>query len=175
MITLRLAIIPSWKNSDGAHSIRVVATRKGSTIYITTPYKINKGNEFRNERIVNRADASFLNPKLRDFLSNLQERVDALPTGTMTMSQIRDALMQPAVNYEQTIVGFTEQFIQELNESGRTGYAQNIRRSINDLVACLGGDNRFDVVSPHVIKQLERKTIFQRTLLIHNRSADEQH
>lgn len=65
MATINITVLPSRVNLDGSYTIRIALTHSGKTSYIASPYSIENLNQWKNNRVVVRDDASVLNLKLQ--------------------------------------------------------------------------------------------------------------
>ena len=67
MSTLSLTLVKAKVLKDGAHKIRIAVHHHHETRYIITRFSV-ADNQFKDERVVKRPDASIINAKLRGLL-----------------------------------------------------------------------------------------------------------
>lgn len=79
MATLSLTILPAKALKDGKHKVRIAVAHNGKTRYILTDVTINSAKEWKNGKIVRRADATYLNTKLLQRLQEVQHAIDDTP------------------------------------------------------------------------------------------------
>lgn len=76
MANLSIVILPAKALKGGKHKIRVSISHNGKTRYIPTDIVVNSVDEFSNGFVRKRADASYLNSKIRGIVQTYQELLD---------------------------------------------------------------------------------------------------
>lgn len=125
MALISLTIVRSRPQQDGSYNVKLALAHGGKTTYISTPYNIDNASQWRNGRVVNRADAAHLNKRLRNILDDYQARIDALPNAALTIAQVRE-LVTHAPMHKPTIAQYCTQFQASLIRQHRESYATNI-------------------------------------------------
>lgn len=158
MATLKLAILRDKPAKDGSLTIRIAIGHKSTTHYIATRFKIESESQFKNGRIIKRADASIINSKLRNLLNEYQEKLDSIKSLNMyDCKQLRSILVNE--NKEQTATTFqavAHSYINELNEDGRENYAKLLERNCRYFTEFTHGDFLFSEITPQIINNYAR-------------------
>lgn len=158
MTTIKLAVLKHTKAKDGSYKIRISIGHKSETHYIVTKYRVTDFSHFRNGQVVGQPDAQAINIKLRQMLTDYDERLDRISDpDRYTCEQLRDLLQgmqtrQGGMTFQQ----LTEQNISELIKDKRTTTAQMRRRQMNKFIAFLGGDILLEEITTRTITDYER-------------------
>ena len=158
MTTIKLAVLKHTRAKDGTYKIRISIGHKSETHYIVTKYRVTDFSHFRNGQVVSQPDAQAINIKLRQILTDYDERLDRIADpDRYTCEQLRDLLQgmqtkQGGMTFQQ----LTEQNISELIKDKRTTTAQMRRRQMNKFLAFLGGDILLEEVTTRTITDYER-------------------
>lgn len=155
MATINITVLPSRVNLDGSYTIRIALTHSGKTSYIASPYSIENLNQWKNNRVVGRDDASVLNLKLRNILNVYQDRIDSLPDCYMTCNQVRDIITMQSHN-TVTVKDYVDKFIKQLLKEKRISYKKNIEYTFKAFFKCIGEDIPFLLISPTSIKKYDK-------------------
>lgn len=78
MASINAVIVPGKALKTGEHKIRISVAHNGETRYIVTDVIIDSIKEFKNGAIVKRADAAYMNTKLRSILQKYQDMIDSM-------------------------------------------------------------------------------------------------
>lgn len=158
MTTIKLAVLKHTRAKDGSYKIRISIGHKSETHYIVTKYRVTDFSHFRNGQVVGQPDAQAINIKLRQILTDYDERLDRISDpDRYTCEQLRDLLKgmqtrQGGMTFQQ----LTEQSISELIKDKRTTTAQMRRRQMNKFLAFLGGDILLEEITTRTITDYER-------------------
>lgn len=158
MTTIKLAVLKHTRAKDGSYKIRISIGHKSETHYIVTKYRVTDFSHFRNGQVVGQPDAQAINIKLRQILTDYDERLDRISDpDRYTCEQLRDLLQgmqtrQGGITFQQ----LTEQSISELVKDKRTTTAQMRRRQMNKFLAFLGGDILLEEITTRTITDYER-------------------
>lgn len=158
MTTIKLAVLKHTRAKDGTYKIRISIGHKSETHYIITKYRVTDFSHFRNGQVVSQPDAQAINIKLRQILTDYDERLDRISDpDRYTCEQLRDLLQgmqtkQGGMTFQQ----LTEQSISELIKDKRTTTAQMRRRQMNKFLAFLGGDILLEEITTRTITDYER-------------------
>lgn len=155
MASLSINIIPSRKNDDGTHTIRVVLSHKHRTVYIPTPFKVNSTKEWKNGMVVGVPDANIINRKLRNLLNIYQDRLDKLPTSRMTCTQIRDLITEKKTTKE-SIKEHIDFLVQKYVSEGRKMASKTFRFMSKHLFELIPEDAPFEILNIHLIEKFEK-------------------
>lgn len=158
MTTIKLAVLKHTRAKDGSYKIRISIGHKSETHYIVTKYRVTDFSHFRNGQVVGQPDAQAINIKLRQILTDYDERLDRIADpDRYTCEQLRDLLQgmqtkQGGMTFQQ----LTEQSISELIKDKRTTTAQMRRRQMNKFLSFLGGDILLEEITTRTITDYER-------------------
>lgn len=155
MASLSLNIIPSRKNEDGTHTIRVVLSHKHRTVYIPTPFKIGSAKEWKNGMVVGMPDANIMNRKLRNLLNVYQDRLDKLPISRMTCAQIRDIITEKKI-VKDTIKQHIDYLVAKYVSDGREKTSKMFRNVTNYLFKLIPEDSPFEILNSRTIEAYEK-------------------
>ncbi len=156
MALLSLSIVPSRVNSDGSHNIRVKITNKSTSSYISTRFKVDSINEWKDGKVVKRPDAKLLNLKLRGLLMQYEDALDAIPGNTAMPAAELKARIEAQINKTDSIRGFAEEYIRRLEKNGQKSYAQNMGYTLRYLLDCFGEHATFQQFSLATLKRWEK-------------------
>ena len=154
MAIISLTIVRSRPQKDGSYNIKLALAHAGKTTYISTPYDIDNASQWRNGRVINRADAAHLNKRLHNILDDYQGRIDRLPNAELTIAQVRELITHAPMN-KPTMQQFCRQFQSSLIRQKRESYATNIGYTAKALAACFGEMAMFDTLLPSSRKGFE--------------------
>lgn len=153
MATLKLTIFKAKVLKNGKHKIRIALCHKGETCYILTRYLIDSENQFKNELIQKRPDASMMNMHLRSLLNAYQEKLNEVQNQSMyTCRQLKDIISRNVRTSESsTFKSVSTEYIKELILDGRDKYASIIRLSEKYFCEFLRGDIALMDITPELI------------------------
>lgn len=158
MATLSLTIFKAKQLSDGRHKIRVAVRHHHETSYIVTPYIIDSLSQFKDGRVIKRHDADILNVQLRSLLNKYQKVVDELyNVDDMSAKELKNSILSFKNKNENVTIGeICDNYVKELKEDGRTGYAELIERCGKYFMEFSKGDLHARAITPSTISNFER-------------------
>ena len=158
MTTIKLAVLKHTRAKDGSYKIRISIGHKSETHYIVTKYSVSALSHFHNGQVVGQPDAPAINIKLRQMLTDYDERLERIPDpDRYTCLQLRDILK--GMRSHQTGVTFcqlTEQTITELLKDGRTTTAKMRRQQKEKFCTFTNGDVLLEEINPRTIADYSR-------------------
>lgn len=158
MTTIKLAVLKHTKAKDGSYKIRISIGHKSETHYIVTKYRVTDISHFRNGMVVGQPDAQAVNIKLRQLLTDYDERLERISDpDRYSCEQLRDLLKgmqtrQGGMTFRQ----LTEQSIADLIKDGRRTTADMRRRQMEKFLTFLGGDILLEEITTRTITDYER-------------------
>lgn len=158
MTTIKLAVLKHTKAKDGTYKIRISIGHKSETHYIVTKYRVTAISHFVNGQVVGQPDAQAINIKLRQMLTDYDERLERVTNpDAYTCEQLRDLLKgmqtrQGGMTFKQ----LTEQSIADLIKDGRKTTADMRRRQMDKFLEFLGGDILLEEITTRTITDYER-------------------
>jgi hypothetical protein len=158
MTTIKLAVLKHTKAKDGSYKIRISIGHKSETHYIVTKYKVTSLSHFVNGQVVGQPDAAAINLKLRQLLTDYDNRLDrVLSPNQYTCEQLRDILqnMQPVQN-DMTFATYTRLSIDELRKDGRETTAIMREYQLKKFLEFTGGDVFLSEITPRLIADYSR-------------------
>lgn len=158
MTTIKLAVLKHTRAKDGSYKIRISIGHKSETHYIVTKYRVTDISHFRNGMVVGQPDAQAVNIKLRQLLTDYDERLERVSDpDRYSCEQLRDLLKgmqtrQGGMTFRQ----LTEQSIADLLKDGRRTTADMRRRQMEKFLTFLGGDILLEEITTRTITDYER-------------------
>lgn len=121
MVRIKLAILKSARAKDGSHKIRIAIGHKSETHYIVTPYSVPSLANFRNGTIIGTPTAHHDNLKLRQLLTDYEDRLERIPNPSdYTPTQLRDHLKRMrSTNASTTYLSMFDIIMREQQSDGR--------------------------------------------------------
>lgn len=93
MARIKLAILRSTKAKDGSYKIRIAIGHKSETHYIVTRFSVPSLANFRNGTIIGTPTAHHDNLKLRQILTDYEDKLDRIPNlSELSPVELRDTL-----------------------------------------------------------------------------------
>ena len=158
MTTIKLAVLKHTRAKDGSYKIRISIGHKSETHYIVTKYSVSSLSHFHNGQVVGQPDAPAVNLKLRQLLTDYDERLERIPDpDRYTCQQLRDILKgmrshQAGVTFRQ----LTEQTITELMKDGRSTTAKMRRQQMEKFCTFMNGDILLEEINPRTVADYSR-------------------
>lgn len=158
MATLSLTIFRAKQLSDGRHKIRIAVRHHHETCYIITPYIIDDISQFKNGQVVKRHDANIMNMQLRTLLNKYQSIVNEIyNVDSLSAKDLKNSIL----TYRQkdgdvTIGKICEDYVKELKEDKRSGYASLIEHCGKTFLEFSKGDISAKTITPITISNFER-------------------
>lgn len=158
MATLSPTIFKAKQLSNGKHKIRIAVRHRHETSYIITPYIIDDLSQFKNGQVIKRFDADIINMQIRNLLNKYQEILNN--TNGLAMLSSRE-LKNRLVNYSEkdqniAIGVICKEYVKELREDKRIGYAELIERCCKYFTEFTKGDIAAKDITPTTISNFER-------------------
>lgn len=155
MAKLSLVIRKGKPNADGSFNIKVAVAAKGKTCFMQTRFNVDSVKEWRNGKVVRRADADVINRKLALLLMSYEDIVADNPCcEAMECTAVRDYILRKSSNTE-FVKDFVERLIGELNNRGQVSYATNMGYTLKYLMECFGESLSFNEIDSALIKRWE--------------------
>lgn len=152
MATIKLTILKDKVSKDGTIKIRVAVCHKRVTKYIVTRFSIDNESQFKNGQVVKRADSSIVNIKLRNLLNEYQEKMDLIKNiSQLSCKQLRDILANGVEEECVTFKSVCNEYIKELKEEKRNGYATLLERNCRYFTEFSNGDIPLRNITPQMI------------------------
>ena len=154
MATLKLTIFKAKALKDGRHKIRIAVCHHQETSYIVTRFIIDNLSQFKNGQVVKRQDAATINMKLRNMLNEYQEKLDNIKNVEMYSCTQLKAILTGAGNAQTapTFQAVANEYIEQLNKSGRENYAKLIERNCRYFTEFSKGDFLLSDINPMIVE-----------------------
>lgn len=154
MATLKLTIFKAKVLKDGRHKIRIAVCHHQETSYIVTRFIIDNLSQFKNGQVVKRQDAATINMKLRNMLNEYQEKLDNIKNVEMYSCTQLKAILTGAGNAQTapTFQAVANEYIEQLNKSGRENYAKLIERNCRYFTEFSKGDFLLSDINPMIVE-----------------------
>ena len=158
MATLSLTVFKAKQLSNGKHKIRIAVRQHHETCYIITPYIIDDLSQFKNGRVVKRYDADVMNVQLRTLLNKYQKIVDGLyNVNSLSAKDLKNTIVSYRNKDDNvTISKICNDYVAELREDKRNGYAELIERCGKYFMEFSKGDLPAKEITPVTISNFER-------------------
>ena len=158
MATLSPTIFKAKQLSNGKHKIRIAVRHRHETSYIITPYIIDDLSQFRNGQVVKRFDADIINMQLRNLLNKYQEILnDTNGLAMLSSKELKNRLINYSEKDENIAIGIIcKEYVKELREDDRSGYAELIERCGKYFIEFSKGDIAAKDITPITIMNFER-------------------
>lgn len=156
MARIKLAILRSTKAKDGTYKIRLAIGHKSETHYIVTRFSVPSLSNFRNGTIIGTPTAHHDNLKLRQLLTDYEDRLDRIPNlSELSPVELRDTLKRmSSSNHSATVMEMFAEQIKKKREDGRT--TRFIEFSQKCLSEFLHGDTALQNITPTTIDSFYR-------------------
>lgn len=153
MTTIKLAVLRHTRAKDGSYKIRISIGHKSETHYIVTKYKVANLSNFVNGVVVGQPDAKAINLKLRQLLTDYDERLERIPNaGDISCEELRNLLRDMSSTSDSyTFRQVAEIYCRKLKEEKRDTTAQLIMRHVERFLKFMHGDIRMQNITPRVI------------------------
>ena len=158
MATLSPTIFKAKQLSNGKHKIRIAVRHRHETSYIITPYIIDDLSQFKNGQVVKRFDADIINMQLRNLLNKYQEILnDTNGLAMLSSRELKNRLVNYSEKDENIAIGIIcKEYVKELREDDRSGYAELIERCGKYFIEFAKGDIAAKDITPITIMNFER-------------------
>lgn len=158
MATLSLTVFKAKQLANGKHKIRIAVRHHHETSYIITPYIIDDISQFKNGRVVKRHDADVTNRQLRNLLNKYQGIIDEIyNVGALSAKDIKNSILSFSEKDENISVEYIcNNYVKELREDKRDGYAELIERCGKYFLEFSKGDIPAKSITPITVSNFER-------------------
>lgn len=115
MANLFITIVPTKILVNGKHKVRIAVSHNSETRYIATNIIIDSVDEFKNGKIVKRADKNLLNAKLKKIYDKFYERCEKVEyANSLTCTQLIKIISNPSSDerchkFEEVVKEFLSQ------------------------------------------------------------------
>jgi site-specific recombinase XerD len=151
MVKIKLAVIRSTRAKDGSYKIRIAIGHKSETHYIVTRFSVPSLSNFKNGTIVGTPTAHHDNLKLRQLLTDYEDRLDRIPNPSeLSPTELRDTLrnMTPS-NHRTTIVEIFDRETSRMASENRRTHIITFAKKI--LLEYTNGDMALADINPTTI------------------------
>lgn len=156
----RLDIAPAIRkakpNKDGSFNIKILVALGNSQSFIQTPYNIDNLSQWKNGRVVRRADAEYINTYLMKTVMELCKiRDESQRQFTGTSAEAKNWLLAQLTKTDN-IVDFGQKFSQKLLDDNRISYGNNMKYTVKDIKNFFGPNMGFSELTLSSIEKWER-------------------
>ncbi len=158
MATLSLTVFKAKRLVNGKHKIRIAVRQHHETCYIITPYIIDDISQFKSGHVVKRPDAEVINMQLRTLLNKYQGMVNELyDANSLSAKDLKNSILAYRQKDENVTIGkICEDYVKELREDKRNGYASLIEHCGKTFLEFSKGDFPARTITPITINNFER-------------------
>ena len=158
MATLSLTVFKAKQLANGKHKIRIAVRHHHETSYIITPYIIDDISQFKNGCVIKRYDADVMNVQLRTLMNKYQKILDEVYNiGALSAKDLKNTILSYHKTDDNITIGkICDNFVKELKEDGRIGYAELIERCGKYFIEFSKGDVPAKSITPVTVSNFER-------------------
>lgn len=158
MATLSLTVFKAKQLANGKHKIRIAVRHHHETSYIITPYIIDDISQFKNGNVIKRYDADVMNVQLRTLMNKYQKILDDVYNiGALSAKDLKNTILSYHKTDDNiTIWKICDNYVKELKEDGRIGYAELIERCGKYFIEFSKGDVPANSITPVTVSNFER-------------------
>lgn len=158
MATLSLTVFKAKQLANGKHKIRIAVRHHHETAYIITPYIIDDISQFKNGNVIKRYDADVMNVQLRTLMNKYQKILDDVYNiGALSAKDLKNTILSYHKTDDNITIGkICDNFVKELKEDGRKGYAELIERCGKYFIEFSKGDVPANSITPITVSNFER-------------------
>lgn len=158
MATLSLTVFKAKQLANGKHKIRIAVRHHHETAYIITPYIIDDISQFKNGNVIKRYDADVMNVQLRTLMNKYQKILDdVFNIGALSAKDLKNTILSYHKTDDNITIGkICDNFVKELKEDGRKGYAELIERCGKYFIEFSKGDVPANSITPITVSNFER-------------------
>ncbi len=137
MALLNAVVLASKTIKGGRNKVRISVAHNGETRYIVTDIILDSNKEFKNGKVVKRADAAMLNIKIRNILQRYQTALDELEyINGLTAPELVYQLINAGSYKHRTLKSIYEEYM--ANAHIKEGTAKSYRVIWNNIVRYTG-------------------------------------
>ena len=155
MARIKLAILRSTKAKDGSYKIRLAIGHKSETHYIVTRFSVPSLSNFRNGTIIGTPTAHHDNLKLRQILTDYEDRLDRIPNlSELSPVELRDKLknMRPSTHTSTILEQIEKQIANKLSDGRTITFILHLKKCLSDYI----GDIALQDITPATIEGFHR-------------------
>lgn len=158
MATLSLTVFKAKQLANGKHKIRIAVRHHHETAYIITPYIIDDISQFKNGNVIKRYDADVMNVQLRTLMNKYQKILDDVYNiGALSAKDLKNTILSYHKTDDNITIGkLCDNFVKELKEDGRKGYAELIERCGKYFIEFSKGDVPANSITPVTVSNFDR-------------------
>ena len=158
MATLSLTVFKAKQLANGKHKIRIAVRHHHETSYIITPYIIDDISQFKNGCVIKRYDADVMNVQLRTLMNKYQKILDEVYNiGALSAKDLKNTILSYHKTDDNITIGkICDNFVKELKEDDRKGYAELIERCGKYFIEFSKGDVPAKSITPVTVSNFER-------------------
>lgn len=158
MATLSLTVFKAKQLANGKHKIRIAVRHHHETAYIITPYIIDDISQFKNGNVIKRYDADVMNVQLRTLMNKYQKILDDVYNiGALSAKDLKNTILSYHKTDDNITIGkICDNFVKELKEDGRKGYAELIERCGKYFIEFSKGDMPANSITPITVSNFDR-------------------
>lgn len=158
MATLSLTVIKAKQLANGKHKVRIAVRHRHETVFIITPYTIDDICQFKNGNVTKRYDADVMNVQLRTLLNKYQKILDDVYNiGALSAKDLKNTILSYHKTDDNITIGkICDNYVKELKEDGRIGYAELIERCGKYFIEFSKGDVPAKSITPVTVSNFER-------------------
>lgn len=158
MATLSLTIFKAKQLANGKHKIRIAVRHHHETVYIITPYIIDDISQFKNGNVIKRFDADVMNVQLRILLNKYRKILDDINNiKCLSAKDLKNTILSYHKTDDNITIGkICNNYVKELKEDGRIGYAELIERCGKYFIEFSKGDVPANSITPVTVSNFER-------------------
>ena len=125
---------------------------------IIIPYTIDDICQFKNGNVIKRYDADVMNVQLRTLLNKYQKILDDVYNiGALSAKDLKNTILSYHKTDDNITIGkICDNFVKELKEDGRIGYAELIERCGKYFIEFSKGDVPAKSITPVTVSNFER-------------------
>lgn len=173
MANLFTTIVPTKKLLSGQHKVRIAVSHNSATRYISTDIIIDSESEFKNGKIVKRADKDLLNARLKRIYDMYYERYMKIEYANhLTCSQLIKLITNPiAGEQHRTFEDVVEEFLSQIDETDRSKTHKLYKLAANRFLQFTGTGSLMEHITPvrinNYLNSLRKETISSTTINIY--------
>lgn len=155
---LNIRVFKAKQLANGKHKIRIAVRHHHETSYIITPYIIDDISQFKNGNVIKRYDADVMNVQLRTLMNKYQKILDDVYNiGALSAKDLKNTILSYHKTDDNiTIWKICDNYVKELKEDGRIGYAELIERCGKYFIEFSKGDVPANSITPVTVSNFER-------------------
>ena len=172
MANFSLVIVPAKAMAGGKHKVRVMVSHNSQTRYILTDIIIDSESEFKEGRVVKRADKDILNLQLKKIFDKYFERYMELEfSNCLTCSQLVRLITDDGRDKCQTFEDVVDEYLSQIDEEDRGKTYKLYRLAANRYIQFAGAGAPMEHITPirinNYINSLKKQRLSNTTINIY--------